>query len=77
MITMFVGDHNRIEGNTIIENNIGIDLDGSYNAIARNIVGYSKTSNFDVDPGATSNLMPVFTVGGSGTPGPWDNIEQP
>jgi len=71
------GDYNRIEGNTIIENNIGIDLDGSHNTIARNIVVESDTANFDADPLAYYNLMLVYTIGDPGTPGPWDNFEQP
>jgi parallel beta-helix repeat protein len=71
------GDHNRIEGNTIAENNIGIDLDGSYNTIARNIFGASRTIHFDIDPGATYNLKSVFTIGSTGDPNPWDNIEYP
>jgi len=71
------GWNNHIEGNTIVENNIGIDLDGNRNTIVRNIVGNSLTSDFAVDPSATYNLIPVFTMGSPGSPGPWDNIEQP
>jgi len=69
------GDYNRIEGNTILYNNIGIDLDGSHNTIARNVVGTSLTVDFDVDPLASDNLMATFAMGGPGTPGPWDNIQ--
>jgi len=71
------GWNNHIEGNEIIENNIGIEVDGNQNVIVRNIVGNSLTDNFDVDPLAYGNLMPVFTMGSPGTPAPWDNIEHP
>jgi len=67
------GDYNRIEGNTILDNNIGIDLDGSHNTIARNIVGNNSTG-IDVGPLASDNLIQVFTIGNPGAPGPWDNI---
>ena len=71
------GSHNRVEGNTVLDNNIGIDVDGDYNVVVRNIVGGNLVRNFDEDVTATGNYVPVWSVGTTGAPDPWANIEQP
>jgi hypothetical protein len=71
------GEYNHVEGNTIMHNNIGIDVGGDNNVVVRNVVGDNVVRNFDEDVTATGNFMPVWSVGGSGQPDPWANIEQP
>jgi parallel beta-helix repeat protein len=71
------GSNNRVEGNTVMNNNIGIEIDGSYNMITRNYVGSSFTSNFDIDTMALMNLVIVEHVWNTTPHDPWANIETP
>jgi parallel beta-helix repeat protein len=71
-----IGGYNRVEGNTVQRNNIGIDVDSDNNVVVRNIVGANLVRNFDEDLTATGNFMPIWNVGGAGSPDPWANIEQ-
>ena len=71
------GNYNRIDGNTVIGNNNGIDLDGTYNVITRNFVGSSLASNFDIDPMALMNLVIVQQIWTTSPPDSWANIEAP
>jgi len=71
------GNLNRVEGNTVVNNNNGLDVDGSYNVITRNMVGGSLLSNFDVDSAAVGNLILVHPIGAVSAPDPWANIEAP
>jgi len=71
------GDYNRVEGNTVVGNNIGIDVDGNNNVVVRNVVGDNQIRNFDEDVTATGNYVPVWNVGSAGSPDSWANIEQP
>jgi len=71
------GSYNRVEGNTVINNNIGIDIDGSYNVITRNMVGASLVDNFDIAPLALMNLVIVQQVWTTTPPDSWANIETP
>jgi parallel beta-helix repeat protein len=69
-----VGGKNRIDGNQFDGNNIGIHIDGSNNIIIRNILPFSNGNVYYIDPGATGNYMPNYTIGSAGAPGPWDNL---
>lgn len=71
------GSKNRVEGNTVMNNNIGIEIDGSYNMITRNYVGSSLTSNFNIDYMALMNLVIVEHVWNTTPHDPWANIETP
>jgi hypothetical protein len=71
------GPYNRVEGNTVLQNNIGVDIEGNNNVVVRNVVGNNLVRNFDEEATATGNYVPVWTVGTSGSPEPWANIEQP
>jgi parallel beta-helix repeat protein len=68
------GAKNRIEGNNFDANNIGIHVDGNNNMIIRNTLPHSNGNVYDIDPGATGNYFPNFTIGTAGAPGPWDNL---
>jgi len=70
------GDGNRIEGNHVVGNKIGIDISGNDNVIARNTMQGSGTQNWHLAPSATGNLFEVWTSAAPGPPGPWDNIDQ-
>jgi len=72
-----VGNRNRIEGNTVLNNNTGIDLDGSNNMIARNLVGASLVSNFDIDYMALLNMITISQIWSTTPHDPWANIEIP
>ena len=72
-----LGTNNRIEGNSVISNYNGIDVDGSFNVIARNMVAGSLISNFDIDPTAMENPIIVHPIASSAPPGPWANIDSP
>jgi len=69
-----LGTDNRIDGNNFDGNNIGIHVDGNDNLIVRNTLVHSNGNVYDVDPGATGNFIPNFTIGTAGAPGPWDNL---
>jgi len=64
------GDGNRIEGNHITMNNIGIDLDGNNNLIIKNSLIDNPTCA-DVAPGTTGN---VFQIGSTASAGHWANF---
>jgi parallel beta-helix repeat protein len=57
------GNSNRIEGNMIVKNWIGIDLDGSDNVISANIIYNSTLIDLEVDPLASSNMVYVHDFG--------------
>jgi len=63
-------DGNRIEGNHITMNNVGIDLDGDDNIIFRNTLLHNSTCA-EVAPGATGN---VFQIGSDASAGHWANF---
>lgn len=65
------GEGNRIEGNHITANNVGIDLDGSDNIIIKNTIVHSVTSAYDIAPATVGN---VFEIGTGPTAGPWANF---
>jgi len=65
------GEGNRIEGNHIAYNNIGIDLDGHENIIIKNSLVHNLTAAYSVDPSAIGN---VFEIGTGPTAGPWANF---
>lgn len=69
-----LGDESRIEGNNFDTNNIGIHVDGNNNMIIRNTLPHSNGNVYDIDPGATDNFIPNYTIGAAGAPGPWDNL---
>jgi parallel beta-helix repeat protein len=65
------GEGNRIEGNHIAANNVGIDLDGNDNIIIKNTIVHSVTSAYDIAPATVGN---VFEIGTDPTAGPWANF---
>ena len=65
------GEGNRIEGNHIAANNIGIDLDGNDNIIIKNTLVHNLTAAYDVAPGTIGN---VFEIGTGPSAGPWANF---
>lgn len=66
------GGGNRIDGNHLNFNNNGIDVDGNYNVVVRNIIIDSLTAAIDVDPGTSGNLWETATtLTGAG---PWANL---
>jgi len=69
------GDFNRIDGNNVVDNYIGLDVDGSFNVIARNSVINSSHANIDEDVLALGNLMIVHWIYSSAPVDPWANIE--
>jgi hypothetical protein len=69
------GDGNRIEGNHLVDNNIGLDISGSYNFIGGNTMWDNITQNWQLSGTATGNLFRIWTVASPGEPGHWDNID--
>jgi hypothetical protein len=71
------GNDSRVQGILVIGNNNGIEVGGSWNTVVQNIVGDSRSANFVSEPLDPSVLIDAFTIGDTGGPDPWDNIEQP
>lgn len=67
------GSDNRIDGNTVTDNDRGIDVDSSGNIIVRNTASGNTTSSFDWM--GTQTLGPIITATGTiTTTNPWANF---
>jgi len=67
------GAHNRIEGNSIFDNNIGVDLDGSANILKGNVI-MSNLTEYEINPSSVLNLFLIWDQTTPGDPGPWHNV---
>ena len=68
-----LGNTNRIEGNHLHWNGVGMDIDGIDNMIFKNTVYRSRSGvHFDVAATATGNLLEINTS--LSTAGPWSNF---
>lgn len=62
---------NRIDGNHMTRNDIGIDVDGLDNLVVRNTAIYNTGLDYDIAAGNEVGTI-VSTIAGAG---PWDNFE--
>ena len=66
----------RVDGDsTILDNHIGIDLDGSYNVIARNVMADNIVFDLEVDRLAMFNQVHLFGITTPSPVPPWANLQ--
>ena len=53
---------------------VGCGSIGKRHLTVLSVRGDLQISAYDVDPAATGNFIPNFTIGTAGAPGPWDNL---
>jgi len=68
-----VGERNRIEGNTLVDNRNGITVDGSNNLVVRNSASENWDSNFTISGSSTGNMVGTIRTSLTSA-GPWDNL---
>jgi parallel beta-helix repeat protein len=63
--------HNRIEGNNVSTNGVGIKIETAGNFVARNTASGNTTANYDIAAGNVVGAIQSSTTGA----GPWDNFQ--
>jgi parallel beta-helix repeat protein len=67
-------DHCRVQGNNLVQNDRGIDIDGTGNFVVANTAS-GNTTNYDIAAGNTLGPIANFAGAGITTSNPWTNFE--